>query len=451
MYDLVVVGHGAAGLSAAIAAAEIAKDSCILVLEHLSEQDGGGNTKWSPANTRMKSVDEMPAGFERDMMATTGGRGDPAYFARLTREAPDTMRWLEKQGVKFESLDYLLSAEHKRIHPVGGGAAIVQSLSSQAKRLGVSILYDARAVRLYLGQEAHGVELADGRRFEARSIVLASGGFEGSPALLREHFGPRGETLRPISPGSGSNAGDGIRMAIEAGASMSGDWSGMHSEPVDPRSDRAAALILIYPYGIVVDTQGNRFFDEGAGLVHDTWERFSRAVHFDTPDSSGWIVSDARLWDLPGTRNAIRTDAPPIQAPTLSELAKAMNVDPKAFAYTVDKYNAACGNDLSGFDPGRLDGLATADGLFPRKSNWARPLEKPPFVAFPVVCGIVYTFGGIATDADARVIGQNGPIERLFAAGEMTGHFYGTAPNSVAVMRSLVFGRIAGQGAAAHF
>lgn len=271
-YDVVVVGHGAAGLSAALAAAESVPKARIVVLEHLPKAESGGNTRWSPANMKMKSVDEMPLGFEEDMMEATEGQGDPAYFHRLAAEAPATMRWVEDHGVRFESFNYLMSAEHTRIRPVGGGAAIVETLSSRARERGVTFLYDARAMRLHLNQEArvHVVELADGQRIKAKAIVLASGGFEGNPLMLREHFGPGGETLKPISPGSASNAGDGIRMAVEAGAKVDGDWAGMHSEPVDPRSERAAALVLNYPYGIVVDTMGRRFLDEGLGLVHET-------------------------------------------------------------------------------------------------------------------------------------------------------------------------------------
>jgi len=453
MYDIVVVGHGAAGLSAALAAAESAPKASIAVLERLPKAESGGNTRWSPANTRMKSVDEMPLGFEQDMMAATEGQGEPAYFHRLTAEAPAAMRWVEGHGVRFESFNYLLSAEHTRIHPVGGGAAIVETLSSRARERGVSFLYDARAMRLQLNQEpgVHRVELADGRHINAKAIVLASGGFEGNPAMLREHFGPGGETLKPISPGSASNAGDGIRMAIEAGAKVAGDWAGMHSEPVDPRSERAAALVLIYPYGVAVDSRGQRFFDEGSGLVHETWERFSRAVHFDTPDRRAWIIADDKIWNLAGTKNAIRTDIAPLKAETVRDLAQAIGIPPEALERTLNEYNAACPQEVATFDPGRPDGVAAIGALRPAKSNWARPLDKGPYVAFPLVGAIVYTFGGLATDIDARVLGLNGPIERLFAAGEITGHFYATAPNSVAVMRSLVFGRIAGRGAAMHF
>jgi tricarballylate dehydrogenase len=112
-----------------------------------------------------------------------------------------------------------------------------------------------------------------------------------------------------------------------------------------------------------------------------------------------------------------------------------------------EAYNAACCGDISQFDPTCKDGLASAPSLSPRKSNWARPLARAPFLAWPLQGAIVYTFGGIETDADARVMGEHGPIPGLYAAGEITGHFHGTAPNAVAMLRALVFGRIAGRNA----
>jgi tricarballylate dehydrogenase len=119
-----------------------------------------------------------------------------------------------------------------------------------------------------------------------------------------------------------------------------------------------------------------------------------------------------------------------------------------ALGKTLADYNAACTGDADKFDPARADGLA-AQGLTPSKSNWARALDRPPFLAWPLVGAIAYTFGGVATNEHAEVLGRNGPIAGLYAAGEITGHFHKSAPNAVAVLRALVFGRIAGQAAVA--
>jgi tricarballylate dehydrogenase len=265
--------------------------------------------------------------------------------------------------------------------------------------------------------------------------------------MLRQHFGPGAESLRPISPGSALNDGGGIRAALDAGARRSGDWNGMHIEPVDARSHASAPVVLVYPYGIVVDRNGHRFFDEGAGLMHETWEKLARDIHFTRPGRTAYAILDAALLDIPEYGRAIRSEVPPVRADSMRELASQLGIPVPSLAETVSEYNAACTGDASRFDETRKDGLATAPGLWPQKSNWARPLVRAPFLAWPLLGAIAYTFGGIATDADARVLGGDGPIGGLYAAGEITGHFHGTAPNAVAMLRALVFGRIAGRNA----
>lgn len=456
LYDIVVVGHGAAGLAAALAAAEASPGARIAVLEAATEAHSGGGTRWSPSNMRLASVSELAPGFEADMMAATGGRGDPAYFGRLAAEAPAAAAWVRSHGVQFHSPGYYLSVGPPRIQPVGRGAAIVESLARAAKEAGVAFHYGCRAERLLRAPDGAvaglSATLADGttRKFQAPAVVLASGGFQGNPAMLREHFGPGGDTLRPISPGSGGNDGSGIRMALEAGACRSGDWDGMHSEPVDARSTASSPVVFTYPYGIVVDCEGRRFFDEGGGLVHETWERFSRAIHFDAPGRRVWAVFDARVAAIEGFGRAVLTDLPPLRSASPEGLAAIAGISPDGLVRTLAGYNAACTGDAARFDATQADGLAAAGELVPPKSNWARALDAPPYFAYPLSGAIVYTFGGVATNARAEVLGEAGPIPGLYAAGEMTGHFYFSAPNAIAVLRALVFGRIAGRNAMAR-
>jgi tricarballylate dehydrogenase len=238
-------------------------------------------------------------------------------------------------------------------------------------------------------------------------------------------------------------------MAVQLGADLSGDWNGMHAEPIDARSNNSAPVVLVYPYGIVVDKTGRRFFDEGGGLMHETWEWFARATHFKAPGSIAYAILDSRLFDIADYQRAIRSDVAPVRAETLAELAKLLGVDANNFAATVAAYNASCVGDPRRFDATRCDGLAAAPKLQPPKSNWARAVSAPPFLAYPLVGAVAYTFGGLATDDHARVLRDGAPIPGLFAAGEITGHFYATAPNAVSVLRAFVFGRIAGHEAAA--
>ena len=453
---LVVVGQGAAGLAAAISAAEAARAAgaalTITLVDKAPEDEAGGNTRWSPSNMRMASPDAVEPSFVDDMLAATEGHGDKAYFAQLAADAPATAQWLGSLGIAFGQPPYYLAKGPPRIQPVGGGPALIAALTRAARHHGVALLYGCAAQDL-VGQDGGIAGLVveqDGARrtIAADAIVLACGGFQGNAEMMRTHFGARAATMQLISPGTRFDTGDGIRMAQKLGADRAGDWMGMHAEPVDARAKNSAPVVLVYPYGIVVDRTGRRFFDEGGGLMHETWEWLARATQFEAPGSVAYAILDRRLFDIPDYQRAIRSEVPPIAADTIEALATRAGIVPAALASTVEAYNAACTDDPARFDATRLDGLAAAAGLAPPKSNWARAISEPPYLAFPLVGAIAYTFGGLATDTRAQVLRGGAPIPGLYAAGEITGHFHATAPNSVAVLRALVFGRIAGREAA---
>jgi tricarballylate dehydrogenase len=453
---LIVIGHGAAGLAAALSAAELSLQRGlsveITVLEKAREAEAGGNTSWSPSNMRLDAADRIDPGFEDDMLSVSGGRADRGYFRTLADNAVATIGWLQSHGVEFVTPVYYLSAGPARIQPVGGGGAIVAKLRDAAKQAGATVRYQSEALRLVMAEgRLVGVETSPGdgviTTLPADAVVLACGGFQGNPAMMRAHFGPGAKTIKLISPGTRFDSGDGIRMATEQGAGVSGDWSGMHIEPVDPRSQNSAAVVLVYPYGIVVDQDGRRFFDEGGGLMHETWEVFARDIHFSRPNSIAYAILDSWLFEIEGFERAIRSKVPPFRSDTIEGLAAQINVPAGSLIETVETFNAAATGDAARFDATRCDGLAAASTLKPPKSNWARAIAKPPYLAYPLVGAIAYTFGGLATNEKAEVLCERGPMPGLYAAGETTGHFYGTAPNSVAVLRALVFGKIAGREA----
>ncbi|MDB5533518.1 MAG: Tricarballylate dehydrogenase [Hyphomicrobiales bacterium] len=402
---------------------------------------------------RLAAPDRVAPGFEDDMLEASGGLGDKAYFHTLAEHAPGTIGWLQSHGVEFIKPIYYLSAGPPRIQPVGGGSAIVAKLLEAAKQAGVKVRYRTTATRLVMTEDRRiaGVEVqsADGvtTTLDADAVILASGGFQGNAAMMREHFGGAAETLKLISPGTRFDTGDGIRIATDQGAAISGDWNGMHIEPVDPRGQGSAPVVLVYPYGIVIDQDGRRFMDEGAGLVHETWEALARDIHFARPNSIAYAILDSRLLDIEGYQRAIRSEVPPYRSESIEGLAAQLGIRSRNLRVTVDAFNAAATGDPARFNATRCDGLAADAALKPPKSNWARALTKPPFLAYPLVGAIAYTFGGLATSEKAEVLGEQGPIAGLYAAGETTGHFYRTAPNAVAVLRALVFGKIAGREA----
>lgn len=452
---IAIIGQGAAGLAAALAAAEenhgVDEPVRITLIDKAAERDAGGNTRWSPCNMRMAASDRVEASFVQDMLAATRFQGDEAYFRRLAANAPETIAWIASRGISFIQPPYYLAKGPPRIQPVGGGAALVRALTRAVREAGVAILYQRTADELVVADGGViGVVVSAGtvrEQIHADAVVLACGGFQGNTGMMLRYFGPGAETMRLISPGTLFDTGDGIRMALAIGADRAGDWNGMHAEPVDARDPKSAPVVLVYPYGIVVDRSGRRFFDEGRGLVHDTWEWLARDIHFGRTGAIAYSILDGRLRQIPDYPRAIRSDIPPVQAEHIGELAQLIGVDAATLAKTIADYNAACIGDPSRFDATRLDGLATASSLKSPKSNWARAICEPPFLAYPLVCAVVYTFGGVATDDRARVLRAGRPIPGLYAAGEITGHFHATAPNSVSALRALVFGRIAGREA----
>ncbi len=451
--QIIVIGQGAAGLSAALAAAEAARERALPLVVTLIDKapaaEAGGNTRFTPSYMRMMSVDRVEPSFVHDMLEATQFRGDEDYFATLAANAPATVQWIARHGVPFHQPTYYLAKGPPRIQPVGGGETIHRELLSAAVAAGVTCRYGSAADALIARDGAvGGVRLSSGEMLQARAVILACGGFQADAAMMCEHFGDGGDAVPLLAPRAHFNSGDGIRMALALGADRAGEWDGMHIEPVDPRSRNQAPVVLLYPYGIVVDASGRRFFDEGAGLVHETWERFSRALHFAVAGRRAFAILDRRVRDIADWQRATRSEVPPFESDTLAELGRRIGVDAAGLAATVAAYNAACTGDPQKFDATQCDGLAAAPTLDPPKSNWARAVSEPPFLAWPLMGAIAYTFGGLATDTRARVLRAGAPIPGLYAAGEITGHFYGTAPNAVSVLRAFVFGRIAGRDAA---
>jgi tricarballylate dehydrogenase len=473
-FELVVAGCGVAGLSAAVAAAQAGAK--VAVIERATRDQRGGQSRYTEAYLRMKSLADVTDDFETHLAENGSGaidpelveeaahsqRGalakalsiaDPELIERFSGAAGETIRWLQGMGVRFDFLPtQFLTKSQPRLLPVGGGAALVEALAARAEQLGVSFFYettalaleqdaDGRVVGLKVRSRSGGTEVLGGQ------VVLACGGFEGNAEMMTRYVGPRSVYLRPICKGGYYNRGEGIAMALEAGAAGCGDFGSYHAEPVDPRSGVAEPSIFIFPYGILVNLDGQRFTDESPGTVDAHYERVTRRI-YEQREGTAWVVLDARHMRIPNYRLGIRTDKPPVTGDTLAQLAQRIGVPPEALEATVHAYNAACGDGE--WKPLVLDGLATR-GLVPPKSNWATPLAEAPFHAYPIMSANVFTFGGLKIDVSARVLDGDGePIPGLFAAGETAGLYYRNYTGATSVLKGLVFGRIAGAFAAAQ-
>jgi tricarballylate dehydrogenase len=455
-HDLVVIGCGAGGLAAAVAFADhVGREARIAVLERATREGRGGATRWTSSWFRITADRQLDPAFITTMQRVSRGKADLDYCRAFASEVPATFDFLDRHAVSWIYFDQPFANRNTGGGlgmPLPGGVAIVDTLSSIIDGLPNALIhYETEA--LALGTDDDGkvdgvhVRGPEGSRFlSAGAVVLACGGFEGAPDMLREHLGPAGATLPLIAPTLANNRGDGIRLTKPLGAELAGQFDMFHGEPADRRASKPDAVVYAYPFGIIVNRSGQRFFDEGADSFDATFERLAYEI-WANQGQEAYFLAEKAILDWPNVRNIILTDQPPIEAETIEALAEGLGLDPAAIAATVRGYNAA-------IEPGETDrtvrdGKSTR-GIVPPKSNWATPIKHGPFIGYPLTCAITFTFGGIRTDARARVMRRDGkPIDSLYAAGEVTGLYYNEYPAGTSVLRALAFGRIAAREAAA--
>jgi tricarballylate dehydrogenase len=480
--DVIVVGSGNAGFCAAQAAREAG--ARVLLLEKGTRAWIGGNTYFTAGAFRTTYADlgelaelvhepdrdllgctDLPAyspgDFLADLERVTGGRTDPALAGVLTDEAAPAMRWLRELGIRFrlqyDRQSYEVNGRHVfwgnlPVGTVDGGKGLVADHLRAAARTGVEVRCGAGVTAL-LRDDAGRVKgvRCGGEHLEAGAVILAAGGFQADARLRATYLGP-GWDLAKVR-GTPLNTGEVLMAALDAGGAPAGHWSGCHATAWDAAAPSAGDRELTnrytkqsYPVGIVVNGDGERFIDEGADFRNYTYAKYGPEILRQT-DARAYQLFDAAT--VPLLRPA-EYEAPGVsrtEAPTIRELAERIGLDPDALERTVGAFNAAIGPEP--FDPAVKDGKRTR-GLTPPKSNWAVPLERPPFVAFAVTCGITFTFGGVRIDCDGRVLGAAGEaVPGLFAAGEMVGGlFYSNYPGGSGLSAGAVFGRRAGRAAA---
>jgi tricarballylate dehydrogenase len=470
-YDVIVVGSGIGGLSAALSARQSGAD--VVVVERASSEESGGNTRYTEAWLRMASIDEPAADFVNTLISDFMGYPDPGILnetlrdrsewttpaatlnivdheivTTLASEAGPTLTWISSFGVSFSNLPTPFpTTSTSRLCPVGGGLALVETLGAAAADLGVQFRYHTTAQSLtvvdgeVVGLEAMG---PDGAIRIMGSVVLACGGYEGNPEMLARYQGGQGLFTRPVAKGGHYNKGEGIEMALEVGATTSGNFGLFHAEPIDPRSGQPEAAIFSFPYGILVNSEGHRFTDEAPGPVDAWYERITRKIHAQTRGVA-YLILDAKSQTIPNLPVGLRTDVAPIHATDIDDLALNLEVPVNILRTTILGFNEAC--RPGDFDSTKPDGLTT-EGLEPPKSNWARPIDDGPYHAYPVIAANVFTFGGLRTNELAQVLDRDGTvINGLYAAGEITGLYYTNYTGSTSVLRGAVFGRIAGEHA----
>jgi tricarballylate dehydrogenase len=487
-FDVIVAGAGNAAICAAVAAHDEGKTVCLL--EKASRELRGGNTRFTGGVFRFaydgaKDIAEIAAdaaeieakgasvgyyteaAFYEDLMKVTEGRADPDLTEQLVRESLPTMQWMAGLGVDFHMAGVTYAVGHVRsdgrateaptgtlTRATGEGPQLSETLFRIAAEREIPIFYDTMLLDLDFTENGRvrGVKVrgADDqtRTMRADNVVLACGGFESSPEMRSRYLGPLWDNCKVR--GTRFDTGDGLNVALRAGARAYGQWSGCHATPIDVNAPESGNIEiwdktnrLSYPYGVMVDREGYRFVDEGEDFAGYTYAKYGRAI-LERPGSVAFQIFDAKCDGLLEPRYSTGT---PVVARTIEEMAVALGIDPEVLGHTIAEFNDSV-TDVE-FSRAILDGKRTV-GLLPKKSNWAQRIDLPPFTCYPVTCGITFTFGGLQIDEHSQVLDGRGRVMAgLYAAGEVTGgFFYQNYPVGSGLMRGAVTGRNAGAYAA---
>jgi tricarballylate dehydrogenase len=454
--DVLVVGGGNAGLCAALTARRAG--ASVLLLESAPPALRGGNSRHT-RNLRHAHAGEHghltgaypQEEFFDDLWRVTGGATDEPLARLAIRESAELGAWVPGQGGRWQpALRGTLQLSRTNAFFLGGGKALLNAYYDTARALGVQFAYQAEVRSLEIcGGEFQAAEVAQGgerRRVRARSVVVAAGGFEANLEWLREYWGAAAENF--IVRGTPHNRGVLLRGLLELGAQPVGDPREFHAVAIDARAPRFDGGIVTrldsIPFGIAVNRDARRFYDEGEDLWPKRYAIWGGLIARQ-PEQIAYSITDAT-----SLGEFMPSLYPPLRAPSLRELARALELDPAALEQTVAEFNQAV--QPGTYDPTRLDDCRTR-GLDPPKSHWARRLERPPFHAYPLRPGITFTYLGVAVDERARVrFRESGPARNVFAAGEiMAGNLLGRGYLAGFGMTiGAVFGRIAGREAARH-
>jgi len=486
-YDVIVVGGGNAACAAAVSARENGAKK-VLLLEKAPKGQRGGNTHFSGAIFRFvfnhadeidrfvpNVEDEYPGfhagvptypheAFTDDLMRVTDNKSDPELSKLLIDESYDTTCWLQDVGKHHFELaksvmgikvgDKIKWPKGAIVRTVHEGVGLSQQWFRTCEDMNVEIRYEAHVLDLAMdGQGAVKGVVVRGEKglqtIKAGAVILASGGFETNPAWRTHYLGQ--EWGHAKVRGSNFNYGDGLRMAIDAGAMPWGHWGGCHATPIVAsapdygRKDLTDKTNrLSYPYGVMINVEGKRWINEGVDFQAFTYAKYGGLI-LKQPKSLVYQIFDAKTMHLLEPRYST---SEPFKSDTLEGLVKQLNVNHAEAMKSLKEYNDAC--ERGGpFNAAVLDGLHT-EGIDPPKTNWAQKLDKPPYVSWPVTGGITFTFGGLKIDKDARVISTGWkPIPGLYTCGEMVGGlFHYNYPLGTGLMSGAVFGRIAGREAA---
>ena len=488
---VVVVGSGSAALCAGIAALDAGAD--VRMIEAAPIDEAGGNSRYTAgamrfayanrdailpllANPEDERIDVTDFGaypeekFAADMLQFNAGEPLNELQRRLIADSYATVEWLTRHSIRFDPI-YSRQTFQKdgqyvfwgglTLEARGEGVGLVDAELAEFERLGGTIHYASECTELVAeAGRITGVVVRSpsGERVEhCDAVVLACGGFEASRDMRVEFMGEDWGAAKVR--GTPNNTGAGIRMAQAVGARLRGRPDGCHATPMDrempefgnpdiPFIERKHYRKICYFLGVMLNAEGQRFVDEGQNFRNYTYAQFGRAI-LQQPGNVAWQFFDQKVADLLYAEYRFK-HATFFEADTLEALVgKLDGIDKEGALRTLRGFNDAV-DESRAFDPTVLDGRATA-GLTLNKTNWANALDTPPYLAYPVTCGITFTYAGLDVGLEAEVLDtRGGPIPGLFACGELVGGVFSDGyPGGSGLTSGAVFGRIAGRSAAA--
>lgn len=460
-WDVVVIGGGNAALASALSATDAG--ARVLMLERAPAVYRGGNSRHT-RNVRCAhdASDEYVTGaypraeLRRDLDGVGTGPSDEALADLTIAESETVPSWMAAHGARWQpALRGTLGLARTNRFFLGGGKALLNSYYRTAARAGITVRYEASAEGLEWSGDGGSVtallvDTPSGRhRVTGKAVIAASGGFEANIDWLARYWGDGARNY--LIRGPRYNDGTVLDLLLRAGAARMGEERGFHAVAIDARSPRydggIATRLDSIPFGIVVNGDGRRFYDEG----EDIWPKRYAIWGGNIARQPGQI--GYALWDekvnglfLPPMYGAYRGSS-------LAGLAALLGLDAGAVVRTVDDFNAAVDKGPGGeFTMARKDGRRT-EGIDPPKSNWAQRIDTPPFYGVPMRPGITFTYLGVAVTAAARVRRDGGgTFGNVFAAGEiMSGNILSSGYLAGFGMTiGTVWGRIAGREAARH-
>lgn len=482
-YDVVVVGGGNTALLSALSAQETGAK--VLVLEKAPKAQRGGNgcftlgsyrathkgieeiRKLIPDLTEEEAAMDIPPytidDFYNEMMRVTDGMIDPELLGIITEESNKIIQWLGGSlGVKWElSLNsfrriggrLVFQKGRNAFQCKGGGYALSELLYGLIEQRGIDLLYDTMAIGLLVDRgRVYGVGIQKGEEVQnvkSKAVILACGGFEAN-AMWRAAYLGKGWDMVKVR-GTKYNTGDGLRMALDIGAQPYGNWSGCHAtlinddpQPSDKENFDRSMSHMSYNYGLLINLDGKRFVDEGEDMALRTYAKYGQHI-LAQPGHIAFEVFDSKCEELLDLFYAARNR---ILANSIEELAEKLGINQEALSETITQFNGS--TEGLPFNATIRDGLHTV-GILPPKSNWAQKLV-PPFFAFPAICGITFTWGGLKITKNAQVVNTAGHVIRgLYTAGEMVGGiYYNNYSGGTGQLTGAIFGRIAGANAASE-